>query len=208
MFATRTNLVFPSGLDHAVAKLPLPKLLSTLVRRPISLCDMFRRVAHVVCRAAASQEAAATLQWRRIRSLRTAAGSGATTSDVDEFNQEMEAIFGMLPSDDPLPSHSPSQFPPSSHHSPSPPQPSFPLDHDRCAVAVRAEASTVAGTGVEMEALTAAAVAALTVYDMCKGVSKAIEIEWVRLEEKIGGKSGEWRRGGDWGARGEGGRGN
>ncbi|CAI5980004.1 unnamed protein product [Closterium sp. NIES-64] len=52
------------------------------------------------------------------------------------------------------------------------------LDHDRCAVAVRAEASTVAGTGVEMEALTAAAVAALTVYDMCKGVSKGIEIEW------------------------------
>jgi len=49
-------------------------------------------------------------------------------------------------------------------------------------------------TGVEMEALVAAAVAALTVYDMCKSADKGIEIERVRLLEKSGGKSGTWRR--------------
>jgi cyclic pyranopterin phosphate synthase len=49
-------------------------------------------------------------------------------------------------------------------------------------------------TGVEMEAMTAAAVAALTVYDMCKAVSKGIEIESIRLIEKTGGKSGNWKR--------------
>ena len=47
-------------------------------------------------------------------------------------------------------------------------------------------------TGVEMEALTAVAVAALTVYDMCKAASKGITIERVRLLEKTGGKSGDW----------------
>jgi cyclic pyranopterin phosphate synthase len=49
-------------------------------------------------------------------------------------------------------------------------------------------------TGVEMEALTAAAVAALTIYDMCKAADKGIVIEQVRLLEKTGGKSGAWRR--------------
>jgi cyclic pyranopterin phosphate synthase len=49
-------------------------------------------------------------------------------------------------------------------------------------------------TGVEMEALTAVAVAALTVYDMCKAVDKDIVIERIRLEEKTGGKSGTYRR--------------
>ena len=48
-------------------------------------------------------------------------------------------------------------------------------------------------TGVEMEALTAASVAALTIYDMCKSLDKAIVIENVRLLEKSGGKSGHWR---------------
>ena len=53
----------------------------------------------------------------------------------------------------------------------------------------------VAGrTGVEMEALTAASVAALTVYDMCKAVDKGIVIESIRLLEKRGGKSGDWHR--------------
>ena len=51
-----------------------------------------------------------------------------------------------------------------------------------------------AATGVEMEAMTAAAVAALTVYDMCKGASKGISIEVVRLLEKSGGRSGHWQR--------------
>ncbi|WP_027853994.1 cyclic pyranopterin monophosphate synthase MoaC [Marinobacterium litorale] len=50
-------------------------------------------------------------------------------------------------------------------------------------------------TGVEMEALTAASVAALTIYDMCKAVDRWMEIEGVRLREKRGGKSGSWQRG-------------
>jgi cyclic pyranopterin phosphate synthase len=61
-------------------------------------------------------------------------------------------------------------------------------------VYIEAEAATRAQTGVEMEALTAATVAALTVYDMCKAVDKAMTITDVRLEEKTGGKSGDYRR--------------
>ena len=61
-------------------------------------------------------------------------------------------------------------------------------------VYLEAVASTNAQTGVEMEALTAAAVAALTVYDMCKAVEKGMRITDVRLEEKTGGKSGAWKR--------------
>jgi len=59
---------------------------------------------------------------------------------------------------------------------------------------IRATAATVAPTGVEMEALTAASVAALTVYDMVKGVDRGALIRDVKLLEKTGGKSGEWRR--------------
>jgi len=61
-------------------------------------------------------------------------------------------------------------------------------------VYLEAEAATTAQTGVEMEALTGAAVAALTVYDMCKAVEKGMTITDVRLEEKTGGKSGTWKR--------------
>ena len=61
-------------------------------------------------------------------------------------------------------------------------------------VYLEAEAATTAQTGVEMEALTGAAVAALTVYDMCKAVEKGMTITDVRLEEKTGGKSGAWKR--------------
>jgi cyclic pyranopterin phosphate synthase len=50
-------------------------------------------------------------------------------------------------------------------------------------------------TGVEMEALTAVSVAALTVYDMCKAVDKTLTVERIRLEEKSGGRSGHFRRG-------------
>ena len=57
-------------------------------------------------------------------------------------------------------------------------------------VSIEAEAKTSAQTGVEMEALTAVSVAALTVYDMCKAVQKDIEITEIRLESKEGGKSG------------------
>ncbi len=61
-------------------------------------------------------------------------------------------------------------------------------------VRIRATAATIAPTGVEMEALTAASVAALTVYDMVKGVDRGAHIREVRLLEKSGGKSGDWRR--------------
>ncbi len=59
---------------------------------------------------------------------------------------------------------------------------------------VRAEAATTGPTGVEMEAMTAASVAALTVYDMVKGVERGVEIRSVRLVSKTGGKSGTWER--------------
>jgi cyclic pyranopterin phosphate synthase len=59
---------------------------------------------------------------------------------------------------------------------------------------IRAESATVGPTGVEMEALTAASVAALTVYDMVKGVERGVEIRSVRLVSKSGGQSGEWHR--------------
>ncbi len=62
-------------------------------------------------------------------------------------------------------------------------------------VTIRAEARTSAQTGVEMEALTACSVAALTVYDMVKGLERGVEIAEVMLVEKSGGKSGDWRRG-------------
>lgn len=62
-------------------------------------------------------------------------------------------------------------------------------------VSLRAEARTHARTGVEMEAMTAASVAALTVYDMVKGLDRAVEVASVVLLEKSGGKSGDWRRG-------------
>jgi cyclic pyranopterin phosphate synthase len=61
-------------------------------------------------------------------------------------------------------------------------------------VRVRATAATVAGTGVEMEAMVAASVAALTVYDMTKALDKGIRIREVQLVRKSGGKSGEWKR--------------
>ncbi len=61
-------------------------------------------------------------------------------------------------------------------------------------VQVRSRAVTTAQTGVEMEALVAASVAALTVYDMCKALDKGIVIREVVLERKSGGKSGEYRR--------------
>jgi cyclic pyranopterin phosphate synthase len=66
-------------------------------------------------------------------------------------------------------------------------------------VRIIASAATTAQTGVEMEALTAAAVAALTVYDMIKALDKSIEIQDLYLLEKNGGKSGSYRRRGEKG---------
>lgn len=61
-------------------------------------------------------------------------------------------------------------------------------------VQIRATASTTGQTGVEMEALTAASVAALTVYDMTKALDKSIVIRNIQLEQKSGGKSGDYKR--------------
>ncbi len=61
-------------------------------------------------------------------------------------------------------------------------------------IALTATAATTAGTGVEMEALTAVSIAALTLYDMCKALDKGITIEHIQLERKTGGKSGVYMR--------------
>ena len=78
---------------------------------------------------------------------------------------------------------------------------SLPLAHADVEITVEADgvrifatAATTAQTGVEMEALTAAAVAALTIYDMTKALDKGIEIQEIYLVEKTGGKSGDFRR--------------
>ena len=63
-------------------------------------------------------------------------------------------------------------------------------DHEHSAIEVEATVRTTAPTGVEMEALTAVSVAALTIYDMCKAVQRTIHIEAIRLVAKSGGKSG------------------
>jgi cyclic pyranopterin monophosphate synthase len=70
----------------------------------------------------------------------------------------------------------------------------FLLDSKRSAVTVEARVRTVDKTGVEMEALTAAAVAGLTVYDMVKAVDRGVVLSELCLIEKSGGKSGHWRR--------------
>ena len=69
----------------------------------------------------------------------------------------------------------------------------FELDTDASAVHITAEAKTTGKTGVEMEALTAVSVAALTIYDMCKAVDRRMRIEGVRLTRKSGGQSGDYR---------------
>ena len=68
------------------------------------------------------------------------------------------------------------------------------LDDDSRAVDIRAEAKCQGRTGVEMEAMTAVSIAALTVYDMTKAISKGARIDSIRLEEKWGGKSGHWKQ--------------
>ena len=71
------------------------------------------------------------------------------------------------------------------------------LDEERCSVEIRASVSCDGRTGVEMEALTAASVAALTVYDMCKAVQKDMVITDVRLIGKTGGVHGDFHREGE-----------
>ena len=70
------------------------------------------------------------------------------------------------------------------------------VDSEGCVgIKVLATATCNGQTGVEMEALTAANVALLTIYDMCKAIDRSMRIECVQLEEKRGGKSGVWKRG-------------
>jgi len=72
------------------------------------------------------------------------------------------------------------------------------VDFDACdeppGVECRARVETTGPTGVEMEALTAVQIALLTIYDMCKAVDRGMQIDRVRLLEKSGGRSGEWKR--------------
>lgn len=68
------------------------------------------------------------------------------------------------------------------------------LNPELYAIDIRATVRTNGQTGVEMEALVGASVSSLTVYDMCKGVSKDITIDYTRLEEKMGGTSGTYTR--------------
>jgi len=68
------------------------------------------------------------------------------------------------------------------------------VEEEKSRVRVEARAKTVGQTGVEMEALTAVSVAALTIYDMCKAADKEMSISGIVLVEKRGGKSGEFRR--------------
>jgi len=65
----------------------------------------------------------------------------------------------------------------------------FEIDRESCRIEIKATVETVARTGVEMEALTAVSIAALTIYDMCKPVDKNIQITDIRLIKKTGGKS-------------------
>ncbi len=68
----------------------------------------------------------------------------------------------------------------------------FTVEREQQRITCTARAETVGRTGVEMEALTAASVALLTIYDMCKAVDRGMVLEEIRLLEKRGGKSGHW----------------
>ena len=68
----------------------------------------------------------------------------------------------------------------------------FSFDEDACRVVIEATVSITGKTGVEMEALTAVSMAALTIYDMCKAVDKTMKISDIRLLSKTGGKSGDF----------------
>lgn len=70
----------------------------------------------------------------------------------------------------------------------------FELDHEQGEIRIQSRCVVEGKTGVEMEALTAASVAALTIYDMCKAVDPKMVISDIKLLEKVGGKSGHWLR--------------
>ena len=66
----------------------------------------------------------------------------------------------------------------------------FQIDEERSAIHIEASASTIGKTGIEMESLNAVAIAALTIYDMCKAIDRGMRITDIRLVKKDGGKSG------------------
>ena len=68
-------------------------------------------------------------------------------------------------------------------------------DEAQSCIHIQATCRLAGQTGVEMEALTACSVAALTIYDMCKAVDRGMVFEAIQLDEKLGGKSGHWQRG-------------
>ncbi len=74
---------------------------------------------------------------------------------------------------------------------------SFEINEEESSIIIEAEAKTTGKTGVEMEALSAVSIAALTIYDMCKAIDKEMVIDNIRLVKKIGGKSGEFIRRGE-----------
>lgn len=71
---------------------------------------------------------------------------------------------------------------------------SFKLDSEKCKIDIIATAKTVGQTGIEMEALTAVSIAALTIYDMCKAIDRGMLISDIKLMKKTGGKSGTFVR--------------
>ncbi|MEM1188049.1 MAG: cyclic pyranopterin monophosphate synthase MoaC [Pseudomonadota bacterium] len=71
----------------------------------------------------------------------------------------------------------------------------FDIDRERPGILIRCSARVMARTGVEMEAMTAASIAALTIYDMCKAVDRDMQIDQLRLLRKEGGRTGLWERG-------------
>lgn len=73
----------------------------------------------------------------------------------------------------------------------------FEFDEENSAIHIEAEAKTTGKTGIEMEALTAVSIAALTIYDMCKAIDKEMVIDNIRLVKKTGGKSVEFLRNGE-----------
>ena|SRR5690554_1724423 len=73
----------------------------------------------------------------------------------------------------------------------------FAIDEENNCIKIEAQVKTVGKTGVEMEALTAVSIAALTIYDMCKAADKDMVVEDIRLVKKTGGKSGEYIREGE-----------
>ena len=71
----------------------------------------------------------------------------------------------------------------------------FTIDKEKSNIGIEARVKTVGKTGAEMEALTAVSIAALTIYDMCKAVDREMVLSDIRLVEKIGGRSGHFKRG-------------